>query len=253
MQVTDFLWGAPRSRGIVTGTLALVLLSPVSAVHANTSTPVMDPVTTTSLCDLCTSVTVTGKVSAYVKATATSHGYITIGGVKHLIKAGVNLPVAVKVGATVKLTLTLDLLGRITACTVNSVKVTVTGKVSAYVKATATSHGYITIGGVKHVIKAGVNLPAEVKVGAWVRLRLTLDGAGRITACTVNSVKVTVTGKVTAFVPATLLTSGSLVIGGKAYVIATGTIISTHIQVGLNVTLQLTLNSSGHVTSCKAV
>ncbi len=64
--------------------------------------------------------------------------------------------------------------------------------------------------------------------------------------------KITVTGTVSAYLPATSLTTGSLIIDGKTYVVATGTVI-TDVAVGLNVTLELTLNSSGQVTSCKAV
>ncbi len=89
-----------------------------------------------------------------------------------------------------------------------------------------------------------------IRLNSTVKLTLTLDAVGKITTCVVTSVKVTVSGLVTAFVPATSLTNGSLTIAGKAYVIATGTAI-TGVSVGLTLKLELTLNSSGQVTSCR--
>ena len=185
MTTTNLPLGPRRNRRMLTGTLALVLLSPVGAAHASTSAPATTTDPVPSLCTLCTSVTVTGTVSAYVKATA-------------------------------------------------------------------TTDGYLTIGGVKHVIKAGVTLPAVVTVGSSVQLTLTLDGAGKITACAVASVKVTVTGTVSAYLPATSLTTGSLILDGQTYVVATGTVISG-VRVGLHLTLELSLNSAGQVTSCRTV
>ena len=128
-----------------------------------------------------------------------------------------------------------------TQCTTN-----VSGTVTAYAKATATANGSITIGGTKYVIKAGTTLSATIKVGVYVSLRLTLNASGQVTACAVISVKVS--GLITAFVPATPLTTGKLVIGGQSFVIAKGASLS--LSVGLNVTLTLTLNSAGQVTSC---
>ncbi len=128
-----------------------------------------------------------------------------------------------------------------TQCTKN-----VSGTVTAYVKATASTNGYITIGGVKYIIKAGTTLPSTIKVGAYVNLTLTLNASGQVTSSTVISVKVT--GLITVFVPATLLTTGQLVIDGQAFVIAKGS--SLPLSVGLNVTLTLYLNSAGEVTSC---
>ncbi len=126
----------------------------------------------------------------------------------------------------------------------------VSGLVSQYVKATATAGGYIVIGGVRYVIKAGVSLPSLITLNSTVKLTLTLDAAGKVTTCVVTSVKVTASGLVSAFVPATSLTSGSLAIAGKTYVIASGTAI-TGVSVGLTLKLELTLNSSGQVTSCR--
>ncbi len=59
------------------------------------------------------------------------------------------------------------------------------------------------------------------------------------------------TGSVSAYGPATSLTTGWLIIGGKTYVVATGTVIN--VQVGLHLTLELSLNSAGQVTSCRTV
>ncbi len=232
--------------------LVIALLSAPSApsaAYATTSDPLTTTTVTTSSCTQCTT-SVSGLVSQYVKATATADGYIVIGGVRYVIKAGVSLPSLITLNSTVKLTLTLDAAGKVTTCVVTSVKVTASGLVSQYVKATATADGYIVIGGVRYVIKAGVSLPSLITLNSTVKLTLTLDAAGKVTTCVVTSVKVTASGLVSAFVPATSLTSGSLAIAGKTYVIASGTAI-TGVSVGLTLKLELTLNSSGQVTSCR--
>jgi len=126
----------------------------------------------------------------------------------------------------------------------------VVGLVTAYVKATSTRDGYIVIGGVKYVLKAKVVLAASIKVGAVVNLNLRLDGAGKVTVCTVVNVQLKVSGLIGVYIPATSFTTGSLVIGGKSYVVAKGTLL-VGITVGLHVTAHLTLNSAGQVTSCK--
>ncbi len=79
-------------------------------------------------------------------------------------------------------------------------------------------------------------------------MTLTLNSSNQVTACTVISTTVTVSGLITVFVPATALTTGQLVIDGQAFVVAKGTYLP--LSVGLNVTLKLTLNSAGQVTSC---
>ena len=227
-------------------TLLLVLATAAPAFRASgTAHAAPAAATAATTCTQCTT-SVAGTVTAYLKATATANGSITIGGTKYVIKAGTSLSTAIKVGVYVNVTLTLNGSNQVTVCTVISVKVNVSGTVTAYVKATASTNGYIVIGGVKYIIKAGTTLSALVKVGAVVNVTLTLNGSGQVVACAVLSVKVS--GLITAFVPATLLTTGQLVIGGQSFVIAKGASLS--LSVGLNLTLTLTLNSAGHVTSC---
>ena len=208
--------------------------------------------TAATTCTQCTT-SVSGTVSAYVKATATANGYITIGGVKYVIKAGTTLSSLIKVGVYVSLRLTLNASGQITACTVLSVKVKVSGTVTAYVKATSTTNGSITIGGVKYVIKAGTTLSALIKVGVYANLTLTLNGSNQVTACTVISVKVNVSGSVTSYLPATSVTDGYITIGGVKYVIRAGTTLSSLIKVGVYANVTLTLNSLSKVTACAVI
>jgi hypothetical protein len=196
------------------------------------------------------SITVEGKVTAYTRATASANGSITIGGIRYGIKAGVSLPGCVQIGATVRIKLDLNLLGLISACDVIWAQLTVSGLVTAYVKATSTANGSITIGGRTLVIRAGVSLPAAVKVGVNVKLSVHFNANAQVTACDFVSAKVKVTGLVTAYVSATATHTGSITIGGKAFIIKAGVTLPLLIALGLVVDVTLNLNSSGQVTGC---
>ena len=231
-------------------TLLLVLATAAPAFRASgTAHAAPAAATAATTCTQCTT-SVAGTVTAYLKATATANGSITIGGTKYVIKAGTTLSAMIKVGAYVSLRLTLNASGQVTACTVLSVKLKVSGTVSAYVKATTTANGYITIGGVKYIIKAGTTLSALVKVGVYVNVTLTLNGSNQVTACAVISVKLNVSGTVTAYVKATASTNGYIVIGGVKYIIKAGTTLSALVKVGAVVNVTLTLNGSGQVVAC---
>jgi hypothetical protein len=197
------------------------------------------------------SITVEGKVTAYTRATASANGSITIGGIRYGIKAGVSLPGCVQIGATVRIKLDLNLLGLISACDVIWAQLSVSGLVTAYVKATSTANGSITIGGKTYVIKAGVSLPTCVKLGINVTLRLTLNGGGQVTGCAFVKASVTLSGLVSAYVRATATANGSITIGGKTLVIKAGASLPTCVQIGVNLKLKLTLNALGQVSGCQ--
>ncbi|HVM30043.1 MAG TPA: hypothetical protein VM305_04655 [Candidatus Limnocylindrales bacterium] len=198
-------------------------------------------------------VTVSGKVTAYVKATAAANGSITIGGVAYKIKAGTSMPSHLKVGVWAQLRISLNLNGLIVGCTLVSLKLTASGTVTAYTKATASTNGSITIGGVAYKIKAGVSLPAGVKVGAWVKLNLTLNGSGLITACALVSAKVAVSGLITAYVKATATSNGSITVGGQTFKIKAGVSLPAYVKVGVNLKADLLLNAAGLVTGCNVL
>jgi hypothetical protein len=199
------------------------------------------------------SITVQGRVSAFTKATGTSNGSITIAGVKYAIRAGIPLCECIKVGAEVRLRLHLDLNGLISGCTVEWVRVTLSGLVSAYTHATASSNGSITIGGHTYSIKAGVSLPLCVRVGVYVSLKLVFNGSGQVTGCSFIKAYVTLSGLVTAYVRATATSNGSITVGGKTLVIKAGTSLPLCVQVGAQLKLRLDLSASGLVRGCSVL
>lgn len=141
----------------------------------------------TATLDIC------GQVSAYVAATATATGSLTIHGRSLVVAAGAKLPSQVLVGADLCLHLTLNGFGQVTGATAQA-NVTSTldvcGQVTTYVAAAATANGRLAIGSVDKKIAAGTALSSSVKVGAFLRLRLTIDVFGRIAGATVLKVGV---------------------------------------------------------------
>ena len=131
------------------------------------------------------------------------------------------------------------------------------GTVAIYVKPTNLLPGAITVGVVPFVIKAGTSVPASVKVGANVCVRLTLDTSGRITNLVALDATATTTvricGDISAYVKATSTTAGSLKIAGHTYPIATGTTLPAVIKAGADVCATLTLNVFGQIKDGTAV
>jgi len=234
---------------LVIALVAVALAAPRGETTAAQSNNVQQQASTqSSLVNV--SITVQGRVSAFTKPTGSSNGSITIAGIKYTIRAGVNLCECIKVGVEVRLRLNLDLNGLISGCTVEWVKATVSGLVSAYVRATASSNGSITIGGHTYTIKAGVSLPLCIQVGVYVSLKLQFNGSGHVTSCTFLKAEVTLNGLVTAYVRATASTNGSITVGGKTFVIKAGTSLPLCVHVGVNLKLRLDLTAGGQVRGC---
>jgi hypothetical protein len=138
-----------------------------STVTANTTTAV----------DIC------GMVNAHAAADADSYGSLQIGGVDFVLAAGSQLPATVRAGANLCLDLTLNAFGQVSGGTAQAnitSTVDVCGQVTAFSAATATGDGSLTIDSVPRAVAARTTLSSQVRAGAFLRLRLTLDVFGRI-------------------------------------------------------------------------
>jgi len=112
-----------------------------------------------------------------------------------VIAIGATLPASVRVGANLCLTLTLNGFGQVSGggAIVNvTTTVDVCGRVTAYVAATATSDGTLTLGQTGWSIAAGTVIDSHVAASAFVNLHLTLDAFARISNATVVKVGVSV-------------------------------------------------------------
>ena len=201
----------------------------------------------TSTLDLC------GVVTAYARADANSTGSLTIGGRKLILAIGSRLPAAVRVGADLCVHLTLNTLGQVQGGTAK-VNVTSTlqicGVVNAHARATLTSTGSLRIGGRTFVVAAGSHLPAEIRAGANLCLKLTLNAIGQVQDGTVQvnvNSTLEVCGQVTAFVAATSTSNGSLTIAGSHRTIAAGADLSTKINARAYLRLRLAVDVFGRV------
>ncbi|HEX2193745.1 MAG TPA: hypothetical protein VHK63_02140, partial [Candidatus Limnocylindria bacterium] len=125
-----------------------------------------------------------GRVTAFAAASNTSTGSLTLGGRTFRLAVGADLPASVRAGANLCMALELNALGQVSGGSARAnvtTTVTVCGQVNAVVAATATSDGRLVIDDLPRSIAAGERLSAQVRAGAFVRLRLTLDAFGRIT------------------------------------------------------------------------
>nr|MBA2374348.1 hypothetical protein [Chloroflexota bacterium] len=151
------------------------------------------------------SLKVCGEVQIYVKATAVTAGALTIGVTPLVIAAGTVLDSDIKVGANLCLALTLDASGSITGALVSAnvtSSVDICGKVTAFVKATASATGTITIAGRTLTIAVGAVLPSSIDVGDDLCIDFTLDGFGRVTRASVQANATTtlsICGKISAY------------------------------------------------------
>ena len=209
--------------------------------------------TATVTANVTATANVCGVVSAYGKADADSAGTLTIGGISYVIAVGAKLPASVVVGANLCLKLTLNGFGQITGgtATVNvTSKLDICGIVTAYAQADANSTGSLTIGGRTLTLAIGSSLPASVKVGADLCLKLTLNAIGQVQGGTATlNVKSTVQvcGIVNAYAKATSTTTGSMRIGGRTFILALGSQLPAMAKVGADLCLKLTLNAIGQV------
>jgi hypothetical protein len=196
---------------------------------------------------------VCGNITAYVPATALTTGILTVGGVPLVIAAGADLSSKVKVGANLCLALELDLTGKITDAAVRANATStlrLCGVIMALARAGADTAGVLTIGGHKLTLAAGSSLPAAVKVGSDLCLGLKLDGFGQVRGGTAK-VNVTSTlrvcGGITAYARATSTSTGSIVVAGRALVLAAGSHLPASVAVGKRLCLAFTLNALGQV------
>ena len=114
--------------------------------------------------DATTTLQLCGKVTAFVAATSSSHGSMTLAGQHFVIAKGTVLPTAVKVGADLCATLQLNLFAQVKGATatanVNTV-LEVCGQVTAYAAAGATTAGSITVAGITKSIAPGTTIAAQ--------------------------------------------------------------------------------------------
>ena len=194
-----------------------------------------------------------GKVAVYAPATALAAGALTVGAVPLVIAAGTTLSSQVAVGANLCFALDLNASGKVTGATVTAnvtSTIRVCGVVTAYAKADANSTGSITIGGIPFVLAVAAKLPAIVKVGANLCLKLTLNGFGQISggSAIVNvSSTLNICGVVTAYAKADTNSSGSVTIGGRKLTLAIGSRLPAAVRVGADLCVHLTLNALGQV------
>ena len=130
-----------------------------------------------------TTVRVCGTVMALEAASDTSTGTLKIGGRSFVLAVGSQLPAAVRTGANLCAALTVNGLAQVSggAAQANITStLDVCGQVTAFAAASPTADGRLTIDSVPRSIAAGTALSPQVRAGAFLKLRLTLDAFGRI-------------------------------------------------------------------------
>lgn len=200
-----------------------------------------------------TTVKLCGEVTAYVKATATEAGSVKIAGRTFEIAQGASLPAAVKVGADVCATLTLNVFGQVKdgdvmANATSTVKLC--ADVTAYAKASASAAGALKLGGHSFVLAPGATLPASVAVGADLCLTLVLNAFAQVQDGSAQANVLTnldVCGKVTAFEDATATSHGSITVAGVSKKIEAGTSVANSVKVNAYLDLRLGVNAFGRV------
>jgi hypothetical protein len=202
-------------------------------------------------------LTLCGVVVAYARADADTTGRLTIGGHTLTLAVGSVLPVSVKLGANLCLSLKLNGFGQIRSGTarVNATStLQLCGTVTAYTRATGTAVGSITAGGRTLVLAAGSRLPASVVIGARLCLSLTLNVLGQVQDGTAKAdvqSALDVCGEVTARVDTTNTSNGSLAIAGTRLAVRAGTDLSEQVRVGAFVRLRLSVDVFGRIADAK--
>ena len=197
---------------------------------------------------------VCGIVSAYVEATATKTGSLTIADRKLVVAIGADLPAAIKVGADLCATLELNAFGQVqdgnaTANVTSTVQLC--GVVDALTAATATKTGSLTIRGEKLVVAMGADLPAAFRGGADICATLELNAFGQVqdAQAVVNATStLSVCGEVTSYSAASSSQNGQLTIGSTGKTIAAGTQVDSQVRVGAYIKLRLTLDAFGRIS-----
>ena len=150
------------------------------------------------------SLEICGTVTAYAAATATTLGQLKVAGRTLVMALDADLPASVRAGADLCLDLTLNGFLQVKDGTaVANVESTleVCGQVTAYVAATPTADGSLTIAGILRKVRAGADVDAGVAAGAYLKLRLTTDVFARIAKATVVKVGVSVNDACSDAVP----------------------------------------------------
>jgi len=193
-----------------------------------------------------TSLNLCGLVDGYTAPTTVSAGSLTIAGQTIVLAPGTTLNGAgVTVGNNLCANFTTDPQGQVTGGSITASAPTtlnLCGVVNAFTAPTSVSAGSITIGGQTLILA-----PSTVLQGGSAEVGTTLCGAfstnpqGQISGGTVTvqvPTSVNLCGVVTAFVPSTAVTPGSITIGGTTVVLPAGFIPSTGILVGQSTCIQ---------------
>ena len=136
-------------------------------------------------------VKICGTVTAYTKATANALGQLKIAGKTFVVALAASLPASIDAGADLCLNLTLNGFAQVKGATaVANVESTldVCGQVTAYVAASPSADGSLTIAGIARKIRAGADIDGALSVGAYIKLRLTTDVFARIAKASVLKV-----------------------------------------------------------------
>ncbi len=210
-----------------------------------------------------TPISVCGALGGFTPPTGASSGSIVINGQTYTIAPGV----LVSGGALLTLNSGVCLNGSATApyqliaasvSPFTLAPVSVCGAVSAYVPATASTAGSITVGGQTYGIAPGFTISGSslLAIGASqsVCLSATLNGAGQITSGSIggnatSTPTVDVCGAVTAYTPATATAGGTITVAGRTLVINAGTsfVGASQPATGMSVCLTLVVDSTGAV------
>lgn len=132
---------------------------------------------------------------------------------------------------------------------------TVCGVVTAYTAASSTA-GSITIGGLTFPIAVGATFTGpKISTGNTYCLQFFLTSSGQIasalvTISTTTTATLNVCGTVTAYTAATSSATGTVMIAGQSFVIASGTTLTGATPtIGGAFCLSATLNTTGQITS----
>jgi hypothetical protein len=245
--------------GASTATGANVCL--VGLVGANSQ---LTTLTITAAPTAVTQVTLCGTVSAY-STPGTTAGSITIGNVSYPIAVGAaaftGTP-AVSTGNNVCLTATLNGLGQITGgvsaanpTTTSTTPVNFCGTLQAYTAANGTVLATIVFSAptASYTVASGVTVgnTTLATAGSLVCIVGQTNGTQLTSVTFVPTVSSTlnICGVVTAYVPASGTTAGSLTINGTTLVLAANSSLSSAITIGLNYCLVATLNGLQQATA----
>jgi hypothetical protein len=203
-----------------------------------------------------TQVTVCGVVGTY-STPGTSTGAITIGGILYPIAVGAAaFTGTVTSGTNICLTATLNALGQITGgnAVANptsgaTTAVNFCGTLSIYTPPGTSTAGTITFSApaASYAVAPGVTVgnPSLATAGSLVCIVGQTNGTQLVSVSFVPTVSSTLTvcGLVTAYVPATGTTTGSVTINGTTLVLAPNASLSGAITVNTNLCLVATLNT----------